>query len=58
MSSRNPSDLPAGGLRYLQYGDFHLVFEGLTERRRLRVDSELPMKEEYDAYVRERMRAP
>ncbi|MFL5352161.1 tRNA(His) guanylyltransferase Thg1 family protein [Archangium sp.] len=30
----------------------------LTPRRRLRVDEALPMKEEYDAYVRERMRTP
>ncbi|HEX5752572.1 MAG TPA: tRNA(His) guanylyltransferase Thg1 family protein [Archangium sp.] len=29
-----------------------------TKRRRLKVDESLPMKEEYDAYVRERMNAP
>jgi tRNA(His) 5'-end guanylyltransferase len=30
----------------------------LTPRRRLRVDESLPMKEEYDAYLRERMSTP
>jgi glycerol-3-phosphate dehydrogenase len=34
-TSSQSSKLIHGGLRYLQYGDLHLVFEGLTERRRL-----------------------
>ena len=32
-TSSQSSKLIHGGLRYLQYGDLHLVFEGLTERR-------------------------
>jgi glycerol-3-phosphate dehydrogenase len=35
QTSSQSSKLIHGGLRYLQYGDLHLVFEGLTERRRL-----------------------
>ena len=34
-TSSQSSKLIHGGLRYLQYGDFSLVFEALTERRRL-----------------------
>src|SRR6476469_11059143 len=34
-TSSQSSKLIHGGLRYLQYGDLHLVFEGLTERRNL-----------------------
>jgi len=34
-TSSQSSKLIHGGLRYLQYGNLHLVFEGLTERRRL-----------------------
>jgi glycerol-3-phosphate dehydrogenase len=34
-TSSGSSKLIHGGLRYLQYGDFHLVFEGLTERASL-----------------------
>src|SRR5262245_12217523 len=33
-TSSHSSKLIHGGLRYLQYGDFGLVFEALTERRR------------------------
>ncbi len=35
QTSSQSSKLIHGGLRYLQYGNFGLVFEGLTERRRL-----------------------
>ena len=35
QTSSRSSKLIHGGLRYLQYGDFGLVFEGLAERRRL-----------------------
>jgi glycerol-3-phosphate dehydrogenase len=35
QTSSHSSQLIHGGLRYLQYGDLGLVFEGLTERRRL-----------------------
>jgi glycerol-3-phosphate dehydrogenase len=35
QTSSHSSKLIHGGLRYLQYGDLPLVFEGLTERRRL-----------------------
>jgi glycerol-3-phosphate dehydrogenase len=35
QTSGQSSKLIHGGLRYLQYGDLHLVFEGLAERRRL-----------------------
>ncbi|HSY40619.1 MAG TPA: glycerol-3-phosphate dehydrogenase/oxidase, partial [Polyangia bacterium] len=35
QTSSNSSQLIHGGLRYLQYGDLPLVFEGLSERRRL-----------------------
>jgi len=35
QTSSQSSKLIHGGLRYLQYGDLPLVFEGLTERRRL-----------------------
>jgi glycerol-3-phosphate dehydrogenase len=35
QTSSNSSKLIHGGLRYLQYGDLPLVFEGLSERRRL-----------------------
>src|SRR5450631_74096 len=35
QTSSHSSKLIHGGLRYLQYGDFPLVFEGLRERRRL-----------------------
>ncbi len=35
QTSSQSSKLIHGGLRYLQYGNFELVFEGLTERRRL-----------------------
>jgi len=35
QTSSNSSKLIHGGLRYLQYGDLPLVFEGLRERRRL-----------------------
>jgi len=35
QTSSRSSRLIHGGLRYLQHGDFHLVFESLTERRRL-----------------------
>jgi glycerol-3-phosphate dehydrogenase len=35
QTSSNSSQLIHGGLRYLQYGDLPLVFEGLRERRRL-----------------------
>ncbi|HVR60249.1 MAG TPA: glycerol-3-phosphate dehydrogenase/oxidase [Polyangia bacterium] len=35
QTSSHSSQLIHGGLRYLQYGDLHLVFEGLTERRHL-----------------------
>jgi len=34
-TSSQSSKLIHGGIRYLQYGDFHLVFEGLRERRYL-----------------------
>jgi len=34
-TSSHSSKLIHGGLRYLQYGDLRLVFEALTERRRL-----------------------
>ncbi len=34
-TSSASSKLIHGGLRYLQYGDLHLVFEGLTERANL-----------------------
>lgn len=34
-TSSGSSKLIHGGLRYLQYGDLRLVFEGLTERRNL-----------------------
>jgi glycerol-3-phosphate dehydrogenase len=34
-TSSQSSKLIHGGLRYLQYGNLHLVFEGLAERRRL-----------------------
>ena len=34
-TSSQSSKLIHGGLRYLQYGDLHLVFEGLSERRNL-----------------------
>jgi len=34
-TSSQSSKLIHGGLRYLQYGDLQLVFEGLSERRRL-----------------------
>ena len=34
-TSSQSSKLIHGGLRYLQYGDLHLVFEGLAERRNL-----------------------
>ena len=34
-TSSQSSKLIHGGLRYLQYGNLHLVFEGLTERHRL-----------------------
>jgi glycerol-3-phosphate dehydrogenase len=35
QTSSHSSKLIHGGLRYLQYGDLSLVFEGLSERRRL-----------------------
>jgi len=35
QTSSQSSRLIHGGLRYLQYGDLRLVFEGLTERRHL-----------------------
>ena len=35
QTSSHSSKLIHGGLRYLQYGDLPLVFEGLRERRRL-----------------------
>ena len=35
QTSSRSSQLIHGGLRYLQYGDLALVFEGLSERRRL-----------------------
>jgi glycerol-3-phosphate dehydrogenase len=35
QTSSRSSRLIHGGLRYLQYGDLRLVFEGLSERRRL-----------------------
>jgi glycerol-3-phosphate dehydrogenase len=35
QTSSRSSKLIHGGLRYLQYGDLALVFEGLSERRRL-----------------------
>lgn len=35
QTSSRSSKLIHGGLRYLQYGDLSLVFEGLAERRRL-----------------------
>ena len=35
QTSSQSSKLIHGGLRYLQQGDFHLVFESLAERRRL-----------------------
>ncbi|HVZ74239.1 MAG TPA: glycerol-3-phosphate dehydrogenase/oxidase [Polyangia bacterium] len=35
QTSSQSSRLVHGGLRYLQYGDLRLVFEGLRERRRL-----------------------
>ncbi|HXI58760.1 MAG TPA: glycerol-3-phosphate dehydrogenase/oxidase [Polyangia bacterium] len=35
QTSSHSSQLIHGGLRYLQYGELHLVFEGLSERRRL-----------------------
>jgi glycerol-3-phosphate dehydrogenase len=35
QTSSQSSRLIHGGLRYLQYGDLRLVFEGLTERRNL-----------------------
>ena len=35
QTSSQSSKLIHGGIRYLQYGNFPLVFEGLTERRRL-----------------------
>jgi glycerol-3-phosphate dehydrogenase len=35
QTSSGSSKLIHGGLRYLQYGDFRLVFEGLAERRHL-----------------------
>ena len=35
QTSSQSSRLIHGGLRYLQYGDLRLVFEGLAERRRL-----------------------
>ena len=35
QTSSRSSQLIHGGLRYLQYGDLGLVFEGLSERRRL-----------------------
>lgn len=35
QTSSRSSRLIHGGLRYLQYGDLELVFEGLSERRRL-----------------------
>ncbi len=35
QTSSQSSKLIHGGLRYLQNGDFHLVFESLAERRRL-----------------------
>ena len=35
QTSSHSSKLIHGGLRYLQYGDLPLVFEGLSERRRL-----------------------
>ncbi|HEX4405976.1 MAG TPA: glycerol-3-phosphate dehydrogenase/oxidase [Polyangia bacterium] len=35
QTSSQSSRLIHGGLRYLQYGDLRLVFEGLSERRRL-----------------------
>jgi glycerol-3-phosphate dehydrogenase len=35
QTSSQSSRLIHGGLRYLQYGDLRLVYEGLTERRRL-----------------------
>ncbi|MES1208658.1 MAG: FAD-dependent oxidoreductase, partial [Pseudomonadota bacterium] len=35
QTSSHSSKLIHGGLRYLQYGDLSLVFEGLRERRRL-----------------------
>jgi glycerol-3-phosphate dehydrogenase len=35
QTSGHSSKLIHGGIRYLQYGDFPLVFEGLRERRRL-----------------------
>jgi glycerol-3-phosphate dehydrogenase len=35
QTSSNSSKLIHGGLRYLQYGDLPLVFEGLSERQRL-----------------------
>jgi glycerol-3-phosphate dehydrogenase len=35
QTSSQSSKLIHGGLRYLQYGDLHLVFEGLSERRHL-----------------------
>ena len=34
QTSSHSSKLIHGGLRYLQYGDLALVFEGLRERRR------------------------
>src|SRR5688572_9773332 len=35
QTSSHSSKLIHGGLRYLQYGDLPLVFEGLAERHRL-----------------------
>jgi glycerol-3-phosphate dehydrogenase len=35
QTSSHSSKLIHGGLRYLQYGDLPLVFEGLRERHRL-----------------------
>ena len=35
QTSSQSSKLIHGGLRYLQHGDFRLVFESLAERRRL-----------------------
>ena len=35
QTSSQSSKLIHGGLRYLQYGEFHLVLESLAERRRL-----------------------
>src|SRR3954454_15556763 len=61
QTSSHSSKLIHGGLRYLQYGDLPLVFEGLRERRRLMSTAPhlcRPIEFLFPAYLGERPSLP